>query len=254
MLESYSWFNDENIKVGFTEKDRKFVKETFVALKEAIKLFSEYFLLEKRFPPVRAILVPNRKEYEHLVRELLKVDIEIPSKPSRIAQPQRTDLILLAPSAYSTDSIYEYSAKEYKRLIFHETTHIFEEYLSPNIEALPQWWGEGLAVYLSEQWEYEDDFRAPVLEGLRSKKIPKIEEIQGDVKLSCQWGWTIVKYIDYCYGRKMIINIVANCVDGNVFKIIRKGNKPLRFACYFERKWKKYLQDKKEIFGLSRAI
>lgn len=236
MLESYSWFNDENIKVGFTEKDRKFVNETSVALREAIKFFSEYFPLQKSFPQIRAILVPDRKEYDHLVKELLKVDIERPSEPNRVAQPQRTDLVLLAPSAYSTDSIYEYSAKEYKRLIFHETTHMFEEYLSPNIEASPRWWGEGLAVYLSEQWKYEDDFRAPVLEGLRNKNIPKIKEIQKDVKLSYQWGWTIVKYIDYCYGRKTILNIVANCVDGDVFKMIGETIRS------FERGWKKYLQ------------
>ncbi len=88
MLESYLWFNEENIKVGFIEKDRKFVKETSIALKEAIKLFSKYFLLEKSFPVVTAILAPNRKEYDRLVKKLLKVDIETPSNPGRIAQPQ----------------------------------------------------------------------------------------------------------------------------------------------------------------------
>jgi hypothetical protein len=245
MIESYLWFNEENIKVGFIEKDRKFVKETTVALKEAIKLFSEYFLLEKSFPPIRAILVPNRKEYDHLVKELLKVDIERPSNPNRIAQPQRTDLVLLAPSAYSTDSIYEYSVKEYKRLIFHETIHILEEYLSPNIEASPRWWGEGLAVYLSEQWKYEDDFRVPVLEGIRSNSIPEIEEIQKDVRLCYQYGWTIVKYIESTYGRKMILNIVKNCADGDVFDIIGEtiGN--------FEGEWQKYLQNEKEIFNFA---
>ena len=243
MLEGYLWFNDENIKVVFTEKDKKFVEKTSIGLKKAIKFLSEYFLLEKSFPPIRAILVPNREEYDRLVKDLLRIDIEKPSQPSRIAQTQRTDLILLAPSAYSTDSIFEYSAKEYERLISHETTHIFEEYLSPNIEALPRWWSEGLAVYLSKQWKHEDDFRAPVLEGLRSEKIIEFKEIHKNVKLSYQWGWTIVKYINYCYGRKMILNIVANCVNGDVFKIIGEtiGN--------FERGWKKYLQNEKEIFN-----
>ncbi|MDP8226479.1 MAG: hypothetical protein P9L89_02390 [Candidatus Celaenobacter polaris] len=245
MLESYLWFDGKNIRVGFTEKDRKFVKKTFIGLKEAIKFLSVYFHLEKDFPSIRSILTPSREEYDLLVKELLKVNIETPSNPSRIAQPQRTDLVLLAPSAYSTDSIYRYSAKEYKRLLFHEVTHMFEEYLSPNIELTPRWWSEGLAVYLSEQWKYEDDFRAPVLEGFRSKNIPKIKEIQKDVKLSYQWGWTIVKYIDYCYGRKTILNIVANCVDGDVFKIIGETIRN------FERGWKKYLQNEKEIFNFA---
>ena len=243
MLESYLWFNDENIKVGFTEKDRKSVKETSVGLKKAIKFLSEYFLLEKSFLPIRAILVPNREEYDRLVKELLRFDIEKPSRPSRIAQPQRTDLVLLGPSAYSTDSIYEYSGEDYKRLIFHETTHIFEEYLSPNIEALPRWWSEGLSVYLSKQWKYEDEFRAPVLECLRNEKIPEFKEIQKDIKLSYQWGWTIVKYIDCHYGQKIILNIVKNCKDGNVFKIIGETIRN------FERGWKGYLENKKRNFN-----
>lgn len=242
-LESYLWFNGKNIKIGFTEKDKKFVRETNDGLKEATKFLSEYFHLEKSFPPIIAILVPNREEYDRLVRKLLKVYIERPSRPSRIAQSQRTDLVLLAPSAYSTNSIYEYSAKEYKRLFFHETTHMFEEYLSPNMEASPRWWSEGLAIYLSKQWKYEDEFRAPVLEGFRSKKIPEFKKIQNDVELSYQWGWTMVKYIDYCYGRKMIIDIVENCIDGDVFKIIGETNKN------FERGWEKYLQNERDFFN-----
>ncbi|MDD5529738.1 MAG: hypothetical protein PHX21_06875 [bacterium] len=239
MLKNYLWVNDGNIKVAFTEKDRKFAKETSAGLKKAIKLLSKYFLLKKIFPPVRAVLVPNRKEYDRLVKGLLKVDIEQPSDPSRIAQPQRTDLVLLAPFAYSTDSIYKYSAREYKRLLVHEATHMFEEYLSPNMETSPRWWGEGLAVYISEQWKYEDEFIPPVIEGIRNKNIPTIKEIQKSVKLAYRWGWTIVKYIEHLYGQKMILNIVINCDDGNVIKITGKTIKD------FERGWKKYLQNEK---------
>ncbi len=239
MLNGYLWFDKKNIKVVFTERDREFVDKTFVGLKEAIKFLSGYFRLGKSFPLVRAILVPNRGEFDRLVIELLKVDIKKPSRPSRIAQTQRTDLVLLSPSAYSKDSIYEYNPEEYKRLIFHETAHIFEEYLSPNIEALPRWWGEGLAVYLSGQWKYEDEFREPVLEGLKIKEIPKFEEIKGDTELCYQWGWTIVKYIEFQYGQKMIVKIVRECADGNVIKII---GEPIE---NFEKEWKKYLENEK---------
>ncbi len=186
MIENYLWFDYEKIKIGFTEKDRDFVKVTFYGLKEAIKFLSNYFNLDKDFPPVRAILAPNREEYIRLVKEFLRVDTEEASKPSRIAQPQRTDLVLLAPSAYSTDSIYKYSVEEYKRLIFHEVIHIFEEYLSPNIELTPRWWSEGLATYLSEQWKYEDDVRIPVINGCKIKRVPDFNEVEKDVILSYQ--------------------------------------------------------------------
>jgi len=239
VIKNYLWLDGENIRIEFTDKDRKFVRETSAGLKEAIKFLSEYFHLEKSFPSIRAVLAPDRKQYDHLVKELLGVDIEKPSRPSRIAQTQHTDLVLLAPSAYSRDSIYKYFPDEFKRLIFHETTHIFEEYLSPNMEVLPRWWTEGLAVYLSNQWEYEDEFRVPVLEGLKNKKIPNLGRIQGNVKLSYQWGWTIVKYIEYCYGQKTILNIVRNCMDGDVLKMVEET------ATNFEKRWKKYLKDEK---------
>ena len=237
MLNNYLWFGTGNTKIGFTEKDRKFVRETSAGLEEAIECLSEYFHLEKSFSPIRAILVPDRKEFDRLVKELLKVDIEEPSRPSRIAQPQCTDLVLLAPSAYSTDSTYEYSGNEYKRLIFHETTHIFEEYLSPNIEALPRWWSEGLAAYLSGQWKHDEDqfIRQLVLKGIKEKLIPDMKEIQVNTKLCYDWGWTVVMFIENTYGKEMILKIVRECDNGDVFGILCEDFKN------FEKRWKKWL-------------
>jgi hypothetical protein len=235
MLESYLWFDSKNIKVGFQGKDRKFVKITFTGLEETIKFLSVYFHLERNFPSIRTILAPNREEYDLLVKKLLKVNIETPSNPSRIAQPQRTDLVLLAPSAYSTDSIYKYSPREYKRLLFHEVTHMFEEYLSPNIELTPRWWSEGLAVYLSKQWKHEDELKGPVLKGCRNKKIPNFRKIKKDVKFSYQWGWTIVMFIENTYGKEMILKIVRECDNGNVFGMLGENFKN------FEKRWNKWL-------------
>jgi len=240
MLEDYLWFDAKNIKVGFKEKDRRFVKETVTGLEEAIKFLSVYFHLRSDFPSIRVILAPNRKEYELLVKKLLKVNIEIPSNPSRIAQPQRTDLVLLAPSAYLTDSIYSYSPKEYKRLLFHEMTHMFEEYLSPNIELAPRWWSEGLAVYLSKQWKYEDDFKCPVLERVKSEKIPVFRKIQKDIELSYQWGWTAVMFIEKTYGKEMILKIVRECDNGNVFGILGEDSQN------FEKNWKRWLLENRK--------
>jgi len=77
-----------------------------------------------------------------------------------MAQPQRTDLVVLSPSAYEQHSIFRYFLDEYRRLLFHEMTHMFEEYLAPAsaMEAVPRWWSEGLAVYLSGQWKYDDQY------------------------------------------------------------------------------------------------
>jgi hypothetical protein len=187
---------------------------------------------------MRAILAPNREEYIRLVKEFLRVDTEWASKPSRIAQPQRTDLVLLAPCAYLTDSIYKYSAEEYKRLIFHEMTHMFEEYLTPDMGTTPRWWSEGLATYLSEQWKYEEESRIPVISGCKSKRIPDFNEIEKDVTLSYQWGWTIVMFIEHTYGKEMILKIVRERDNGNVFEIVGENIE------IFEKRWKEWLLEK----------
>lgn len=240
MLNDYLWFSKDYIKVGYIGKDQTFVEETHNSLGEAFISLYEYFKPKEKFPSIRAVIVPDRNEFDRIVKELLKVDIETPSRSSRIAQTQKTDIVILSPSAYKRDSIYEYRPDEYRRLLFHEATHVMEEYISPNIETQQRWWSEGLAVNLSTQWRYEDEFREPVLKGLKNKQIPNFKEIQEDVRLSYQWGWTIVKYIEELYTPIMIAKIVKACENGDVFNILGKDIKSL------EKEWKKWLTNKEK--------
>ena len=161
----------------------------------------------------------------------------MPSNPARVAQVQKTDLVFLSPSAYKDHSTYRFNSDEYRRLVSHELTHVFEEYLSPDIETTPRWWSEGLAVYLSGQWKYEGQFRfrQPVLKGIKEKLIPDIEEIQVNIELSYDWGWTMVVFIENTYGKEMIIKIVRECDNGDVFKILSEDVKN------FKKRWKKWL-------------
>lgn len=235
MIDNYLTLRRHNIEVRYIEGDEASAEETFIVLKKALVFLSKYFCLRDPFPPIRAILVPNRSEYDRLVINLLGVDIEIPSNPGRIAQPQKTDIVFLSPCAYKDHSIYEYNPDEYRRLVFHELTHVFEEYLTPDMETTPRWWSEGLATYLSEQWRYDDEIRQPVLKGVKEKCIPDIEIIEASRKLCYDWGWTIVMFIENIYGKEMILKIVRECDNGNVFGILGEDCKN------FEQKWKKWL-------------
>lgn len=239
MLNNYLRLDKNNIEVRYIEGDKAFAEETFIALKEALIYLSEYFCLKEPFPPIRAILVTNRNEFDWLVIDLLGVEIETPSRPTRMAQPQKTDLVVLSPSAYEQHSTFEYFPDEYRRLLFHELTHMFEEYLAPAsaMETVPRCWSEGLAAYLSGQWKYEDQyrFRQPVLEGIKEKLIPSICEIQASIELSYDWGWTIVMFIEKTFGKEMILRIVRECDNGDILGIIGEDLKD------FEKKWKKWL-------------
>lgn len=64
----------------------------------------------------------------------------------------------------------------------HELVHVIQEYLSPGIEDSPLWWDEGLAVYLSDQWQFESQFcfREPVLQAIRDRQEPSFCAVQTD--------------------------------------------------------------------------
>jgi hypothetical protein len=228
----------DNIIIEYTPQDREFVEETFDNLSEAVWFLTDYFELDDTFPTIRTILTPNRGEFDRCVKEILKIDIEVPSHPCRIAMPQRTDLVILSPLAYER-GINHYSSDSYRRLLFHEAVHIFEEYLSPNIDMVTRWWSEGLAMSLSGHWK---DEKTEVLERIGTGTIPSIKEMEGGsafadnaVSLCYLWGWTMVKYVECAYGKGMIRRIVKECDDGDIFKMV--GEK----AQSLEKKWQGWL-------------
>ena len=105
-------------------------------------------------------------------------------------------------------------------------------------------------MYLSGRWKYEDQyrFRQPVLKGIKAcleceayrkeKFIPDIKEIQASIELGYDWGWTVVMFIEDTYGKEMILKIVRECDNGNVFGILGEDFKN------FEKRWKRWLLGK----------
>jgi hypothetical protein len=237
MLNSYLALGDAKIEVRYADGEQSFAAEAFAVLDQALPGIMAYFDLADPFPQVRVILVTHRAEFDRLVRDLLRVEIEVPSHPARIAQPQRTDLVALSPSAYHNHSTFEYVPDQFGRLLVHELVHMVEEHLSPNIEASPRWWGEGLAVYLSQQWLHGADFRTPALDGIAQRHIPGFSQVETDTRLAYEWGWTMVRFIEKTYGRDMIVQMVRECNDGNVFSVIGETSANL------EARWMAWLLD-----------
>jgi len=219
MLERYLSRGSDGVEVRFTVGDEAHADLSRRALGESLPELLEELGLDE-FPAIRVVLVPDRDEFDRLVRDLLQIEIEVPSHPARIAQPQRTDMVVLSPSAYEEHSAFTYVQEEFERLLIHEAVHMIEEYLSPNIEASPRWWGEGLAVYFSEQWRHEDAFRTPGLDGTVAGEIPSLAQVELEAKYAYDWGWAIVAFIETRYGRETIIRIVRECADGDVLALV----------------------------------
>ncbi|TFH09281.1 MAG: hypothetical protein E4H08_06065 [Candidatus Atribacteria bacterium] len=79
--------------------ERGFAKLACAVLDAKLSTLCSYFHVRNVFPKVKVVLVPDRKEFDRLVRDLLRMEIEIPLHPAWIAQPQRTDMVVLSPSA-----------------------------------------------------------------------------------------------------------------------------------------------------------
>ena len=234
----YQSLEQGTAKVEFVEQDRALVPEVLSAVNEAVAWLSGYFGIQD-VPAIRTILTPGRSEFDRCVREVLRIEIEVPSNPVRVGQPQRTDLVLLSPSAWEKE-VHKFTLGSFRRLIAHEVAHIIEEHLSPNIERLPRWWSEGLAMYTSGQWQERDTIQK-VLSSLEANALPSISEMQDGpisshgVKLCYTWGWALVMYVDKTLGRDMVIRVVRECEDGDVLGVLGQSQQS------FEAGWKQWL-------------
>jgi hypothetical protein len=233
----YAVLRQDGMTLEVVPEDEAFVAVTFAGLLKGAGLLRDYFGLHGRFPSVRTILVPDRGEFDRCVAEVLRIQIEVPSHPARIGLPQGTNLVLLSPRAY-VPGTNRYSPEGLERLIGHELTHIIEEHLSPNIEALPRWWSEGLAMHLSGDWR--DEF-AHVARETAAGRVPALAEMQDgavadvSVRLCYQWGWTVARCIESVHGQPGIRKVVEQCADGDVLATL--GEEPTAF----ERAWRDWL-------------
>ncbi len=237
MLEGYARIEQPGSEIYSTKTDRPFAEKALVELSCARKEFEAYLSTTLSSYPIRLFLAHNRAAFDGLVADVLKVSIERPSSPRRIAQSQRMDMVLLSPAAYSSESAYVYVPDDFERMICHELVHVVQELLSPNIEKSPLWWDEGLAVYLSNQWAYKSQFRfrEPVLEAVQDRRIPPLVEVLSQPAFAYTFGWTLVQFIEKNLGRNTIVQLVKSVSDGNVLGALDPCEQE------FEKDWKAWL-------------
>ena len=109
---------------------------------ETLEKISKFFEVEG-FKPPNLILLENRKA----------INIAWGKETASwvVGWYSGRAIYLLCPENYSAESSHTYSNEEYKRLIEHEVIHFFYKALVGSNR--PLWLGEGLSVYLSEQYK-----------------------------------------------------------------------------------------------------
>ncbi|MGE0174299.1 MAG: hypothetical protein AB7T49_15995 [Oligoflexales bacterium] len=174
--------------------------------------------------PIRVIIAKTRIDYEYVVTRELGVDIEIPSRPSRIAQPQRNTLVLLSPTAFGNESCYEFSKDDFSRLLIHELTHMAVEEISPKMDDIPSWIHEGLAVYVSKQGWEEMEFYAPFCEAVRNENFPTLDEVMGHRKNFYIFGWALIQLLVNSFGKNWLLQLLRSPFTDESF-FCRTGGK-----------------------------
>lgn len=222
VLDRYRSLETQGISVLHSSGDGVYASIVLDSLEKGIPRVLSGFGMT-HFPRVRAVVAPGRDEFDRLVRDLLQVEIEIPSHPARVAQAQKREMVLLSPAVYGTQSTFTYAEPEFRRLAVHEFVHMAEEFLSPDIEASPRWWGEGLAVYLSGQWRYEDFFGKPAQRSVTRGEPPELDSVLSGEVSAYVWGWTVVKCIQDRYGPGVISRLVRDCLDGDPLSLLDTG-------------------------------
>lgn len=232
----YCRFIKNGIKILYVSKDKMYIEETYCGVLKGIHMLSAYFKMKKKLLPVEVILAEDRKDYDSILHSVFGLKIE-KTPSTRIGQTKGKHLLLLSPHTYEYDSIYTYKHDEYLRLIIHELTHMTVRIISGGEDSVPRWFEEGLAVYLSKQWLYEDEVRKPVFQGVLRGEIPSLKRIFLDRAYYFYWAWTVVKYIEKIYGKKMILEIIKGSNQRDIFDIIGEKNHLV------EQRWKDDLKD-----------
>ncbi|MGB9721472.1 MAG: hypothetical protein ACPL28_08355 [bacterium] len=234
MKREYLSFIKDKIKIFYTVNDKEYVKETYFGVKKGIGIVSSYFGLNKKLPAIKVIIAKNRLEYNSFLQHLFKLESsETPL--TRIAQVKGNYMLLLSPQSYATDSVYVYNRADYFRLLIHEIIHMVVRIVAGGDDNVPRWFEEGLAVYLSKQWLYEDEFKKPIFQKISINRVPSLAKIIRIRRYYYYWGWTIIKYIEKKYGKKMISEITKKCAQRDIFKILNEKKH------LFEQKWKRDL-------------
>lgn len=209
----------EHARVLTTPQDENIVGMTYESFVHGLSMVTEYFDLKIDLPFFNIFVAPDRRNYDHFVSHLTPT----PTNKGRVGQPQLVDLYLLSPNSYrkDADEFYwkgtdDFDKDVYRRLLFHETVHMIEEFISPKgvMAIRPQWWSEGLAVYLSQQYLLDSDIKSYIKLHITERRVPHLNDLHGANAYT--WGWSVVKYIEEKTSRTAIRDFMMNSKTNNV--------------------------------------
>ena len=178
--------------------------------------------LEETFRAAQYVREKTQKKYPHnlgmrvtitLCRD--KKEIKSLSRRESIGSSsvglQKAEIIILNPSWVSNWNGYEQLDNPFRRVLNHEYVHcpFWQERAQARLEGgyrdneLPQWFSQGLAEYISENY-------LPSYERHVNKKV---QQGSFDIDKPYSWGIYIVEYMYQTFQQNQIINLVRSTIS-----------------------------------------
>jgi hypothetical protein len=128
-----------------------------------------------------------------------------------------------------------YSHSDFMKVIVHEFTHIVTAKINPNINSIPRWLTDGIAVYEAKQ---DDNVNQVISRAKAINKFPKLKDLENPYTFGddCgyQYSYSIVDFIIKTYGYDKLIALIKSPADFEKILGITEDN--------FQKKWISYVK------------
>jgi len=222
--------SEDNFHIIYPESCRELAKYTLNTLRELTPQLTTIF--GSKSMPIRFILVNSRKEFE------LKTGSHLPYWTSAVTLFPQKVVVIKTPNLTHT------TLRQYRKTISHELVHLVQGYHVP-LNMTPTWFNEGLAVYLTDQFNLQS--RVVLSRAIAKNSIIPLDRLSDflqynhvQAELAYTESATVIEFLTQVYGPSVLtelFNILSEKKDFDQSLYLVTDIEP--GALQFH--WKKYI-------------
>lgn len=222
--------SEDNFHITYPESCRELAIYTLNTLRELTPQLTTIF--GSKSMPIRFILVNSRKEFE------LKTGSHLPYWTSAVALFPQKVVVIKTPNLTHT------TLRQYRKTISHELVHLVQGYHVP-LNMTPTWFNEGLAVYLTDQFNLQS--RVVLSRAIAKNSIIPLDRLSDflqynhvQAELAYTESATVIEFLAQVYGTSVLtelFNILSEKKDFDQSLYLVTDIEPGTLQFH----WKKYI-------------
>lgn len=222
-----------NVRLSAQENDWRFGEETVHIIQSALpRLIAQTGISEPVY--VHVVIAPSEKEFHRMTGG------QIPDWGVAAADPN-TGIIFLKSPRYTNDT------KRIRVIVVHELSHVLMGKVIKRT-VLPRWFDEGLAMYFSEEMEWESNII--LARSLITRQIIPLNEIddvlvfrRDKAALAYRESLAAIEYLVEKNGKEVLTRIILSMSNGESVETAIRQKTGMSFT-RFEVEWLNYLRER----------